>query len=164
MDSYFLWNPATSEYKELPKSPDKYYMCKGGNYGFGYDYKTDDYKLVNFDIRKGSTLVVVYSLESNSWKSFVSIQYDFPYVDMVGVPFNGALHWFGSIIGKPNSTVIVTIDFSEEKFEELQLPMTLPTDQHYMNMGVLEECLCVLAKLKGTFEVWVMSDYGVPES
>ncbi|XP_026429323.1 uncharacterized protein LOC113325340 [Papaver somniferum] len=30
-------------------------------------------------------------------------------------------------------------------------------------MGVLEECLCVLAHIKETFEVWIMSDYGVSQ-
>lgn len=33
-----------------------------------------------------------------------------------------------------------------------------------MGMGMLEECLCVVAGNKETFEVWVMQDYGVPDS
>ncbi|XP_026384626.1 F-box protein At3g07870-like [Papaver somniferum] len=83
-----------------------------------------------------------------------------------GVLLNGAVHWLRSRLSETSSAMIVSMHISEERFEELQLPMTLPTTLtiHEMNMGVLEECLCALAHMQRTFQVWVMQDYGVSES
>ncbi|XP_026429339.1 F-box protein CPR1-like [Papaver somniferum] len=155
---FFLWNPATKEHKRLPKSPDTYY---GSTFhGFGYDYKADDYKLVLVRDICESFRVQVYSLKSNSWKSFETIQrYGMGtyYVTYSGVFLNRVLHW----PGRPGNK-IVTMNISEEGLEVLKLPIT---DYEFMSIGVLEGCLCVLSDHVGkTFEVWVMPDYGVQES
>ncbi|XP_026424668.1 F-box protein CPR1-like [Papaver somniferum] len=168
MKFYFLWNPATTEYKRLPhwdKSEDAYFNRLGDFYGFGYDYKTDDYKLVTIHINIEDILVQLYSLKSNSWKSFETIGHGLGCFKPSGVLCNGALHWFGDMIGEMTpGIIVVSVDISDEKFQELQLPMTLPPTQYKINMAVLEGCLCVLANFEETFEVWVMSDYGVTDS
>ncbi|XP_026388931.1 F-box/kelch-repeat protein At3g06240-like isoform X1 [Papaver somniferum] len=150
MRSFSLWNPATNEYRILPKSQDTYnYM--GRLHGFGYDYKTDDYKLVIIHENKENCLTEVYSLKSNLWKCFRSPRWGFHVDKLSGVLLNGALHWFGPI----------AMDISEEKLKELQLPMIC---DNFVNMGVLDGCLCVLATDEEVFEVWVMQDYEVQES
>ena len=58
--------------------------------GFGYDHSADDYKYVIIVFR---VLVLVYSLETNTWK----MVQDFPYCRLAcesGTLLNGgALHW-----------------------------------------------------------------------
>ncbi|XP_026420688.1 F-box/kelch-repeat protein At3g06240-like [Papaver somniferum] len=45
MMRFCVWNPATKEYKIIPKSPTKYMRYGVDLCGFGYDCKIDDYKL-----------------------------------------------------------------------------------------------------------------------
>ncbi|XP_026429335.1 F-box protein CPR1-like [Papaver somniferum] len=158
LELFFLWNPATREYKRLPKSDAYYYY--GTFHGLGYDCKSEDYKLVTVRDSYKCFLVEVYSLKSNSWKSFKTIQryrLGTHYVTYSGVLLNGALHW----PGEPGT--LVSMNISQEGFEVLELPITHGYD--FMSIGVLEGCLCVLSDhVDETFEVWVMQEYGVPES
>ncbi|XP_026432716.1 F-box/kelch-repeat protein At3g06240-like [Papaver somniferum] len=103
MQLHFLWNPATKEWKKLPKLGTKYNYLPRCCHGFGYDYVADDYKLVEIVRNEETTSVQVYSLKSNSWKSLQTIQYKLRSSragilstrTLSGMIFNGALHWFG---------------------------------------------------------------------
>ena len=74
-----LWNPSTRDLKVLP-SPSEVggVQVKGEDvlwrYGFGYDYSSDDYKvLILLPYQSlfgfaGSYKSIVYTLRSNSWR------------------------------------------------------------------------------------------------
>ncbi|XP_026398295.1 F-box protein CPR1-like [Papaver somniferum] len=162
-----LWNPATTEHMKIPKSPNEYALKDIRLYALGYDKKTDDYKLivvVEFGVI-GSYLVDVYTLKSNSWNSSSQIlpYYMYPLWVVSWVLVNEILHWI--FRSGHCSWLIICLDINEEKFEEFQLPKEpLKNKCLCMAPGVLEGCLCVLFSFMADFEVWVMQDYGFPES
>ncbi|XP_026433855.1 F-box protein CPR1-like [Papaver somniferum] len=166
-DLLCLWNPATREYKKLPESPIGFNRGNVCIHGFGYDHKTDDYKLaigVEAPGSKDTTLVQVYSLASNLWKTEKTIPYLFCYMHISGVLVNGNLHWLA--LGQYNF-LLLSLDISGENFEEMQLPRKIPKLNKDMCVGVLQGCLCLLVRsdVNGVkFEVWEMLDYGVQES
>ncbi|XP_026384649.1 F-box/kelch-repeat protein At3g06240-like [Papaver somniferum] len=155
-----LWNPATKEYKQVPKSPDDHDdMNQMSMVAFGYDSKNDDYKLLTrFD-----NLVQVYSLGLNSWKRIGNVE--FRSLRDAGVLVNGDLHWLAESQDSSRQ-IVVSLDMSEEIFKEMQLPKTSVSRPHrFMKVGALEGCLCVLGSdICLQVEVWVMQDYGVHES
>ncbi|XP_026409853.1 uncharacterized protein LOC113304948 [Papaver somniferum] len=71
------------------------------------------------------------------------------------VQFNRALHSLAT-------NVMVSFNISEERFEEVQLPMPLPFEGM---IGLLKGCLCIFGRNeKKRREVWAMQDHGVSES
>lgn len=165
-----LWNPATTEYKEIPKSPNDLSNDVTDLYALGYDYLTDDYKLIKvvfFEDKEENSPVDVYSLATNSWRSIQSIPYRFPFPREPGVLVNRALHWLGVKSAKDSSKAIVSLDVTKESFKEIELPRVCSENkQDFRSVGVFEGCLCVIAfnDVKSHFDVWVMRDYGVRES
>ncbi|XP_026442972.1 F-box/kelch-repeat protein At3g23880-like [Papaver somniferum] len=184
-DVLFLWNPATREFKGVLAAPNEASDTKElGICGFCYDKRIDDYKLVKLlqcnrslmvdasyvvdriDQSQGMSLVDVYNMGSNSWKSIESVPYSFPMCGIPGVLVNGALHWLGHTEALQRSLVMVTFNIIEERFEELQLPKQ-PFDKKkiFVTVGVLKGCLCVINSIDpNCFQIWKMEDYGVQES
>ncbi|XP_026416370.1 F-box protein CPR1-like [Papaver somniferum] len=144
-------------------------------YGFGYDYKTDDYKLVrlviDWDLKCSD--VDVNTLGSNTWKNTPSIPYYPYYQGISGVLFNGVLHWIARIFGN-DSTVMICFDIVNERFEEVavpEAPMPYQKEPNWegnvfsMTVGVLEGYLCLgLHVFNVCVDVWMMEDYGVQKS
>ncbi|XP_026428357.1 F-box/kelch-repeat protein At3g06240-like [Papaver somniferum] len=99
-----FWNPSSKQHKivhklqlvdENQQSQTPLSWCI---YGFGYDPKTQDCKLVRFESfvdRTRGTQIKVYSLASNSWGTAL---HNVPYIipcrsQPTPLYFNGALHW-----------------------------------------------------------------------
>ncbi|RZC58934.1 hypothetical protein C5167_006230 [Papaver somniferum] len=164
-----IWNPSTGEYKKLPSSF-KHFPNEGRSlYGFGYDTKIDDYKLVkvrDFDGKRGRSKFNVYMLGSNSWKRFQPIPYWFR-PKFPGVLVNGKLHWLG-VTRADNSSVIVSLDIGNEKFDEMSLPEEpLEAREALKYVGALEGCLCMISNsydFMRLVDIWVMQEYGVMKS
>ncbi|XP_026445707.1 F-box protein CPR1-like [Papaver somniferum] len=131
-----------------------------------YDHKNDDYKFaigVKHFGSWGSTLVQVYTLSSNSWKTKKTITNWFR-AETAGVLVNGDLHWL--VTAPSNSVIMLSLNISDESFNKMQLPEGLPEKKINLSMdlGVLRGCLCALSRyinVKIGFEVWEMLDYGV---
>lgn len=72
------------------------------------------------------------------------------------------------MVGRENQGIIVSLDISTEKFEEMQLPREVKVNKYCRactTAGVLEGCLCLLVMYDEVgVETWVMQDYGVRES
>ncbi|XP_026445948.1 F-box/kelch-repeat protein At3g06240-like [Papaver somniferum] len=110
---FSLWNPSTGDCKRVPSPPGDQFQVgypwnghEGMGYGFGYDSKTDDYKLVcfisYFNLKQSEDKI--YSLRSDSWEQFKRTQ-DIPWLlssrsPRYGVFHNGALHWQSSSSSK----------------------------------------------------------------
>ncbi|KAJ9554356.1 hypothetical protein OSB04_018401 [Centaurea solstitialis] len=172
-----IWNPSLSTVLTLPP-------CQLNNgvfdftkacFRFGYDPKTDDYKLVKLiNGVKEWLQVEVYSLRKDSWglitqrfPSHVIEVFDGDTVCVDGC--NGCLHWLGSVVDHEGRKVqtIVAFDLGMETFSEISLPHSLIDRKEccWDSLGVMAGKLCVLLRNK-TFEceVWVMNEYGVTES
>ncbi|XP_026410207.1 F-box/kelch-repeat protein At3g06240-like [Papaver somniferum] len=134
-----LWNPSTREYKVI--IPPDYHLLL--SYGFGYDSKNNDYKLVCID----SIYFHAFTLKTGSWRKVVNT---FPCVNLgerVGLLLNGALHFTQTTKSLGEfSKAVVAFDISSEKFMKFPLPKEFiirQTDSTF-NLRVLGDSLCLL--------------------
>ncbi|XP_004293251.1 PREDICTED: F-box/kelch-repeat protein At3g06240-like [Fragaria vesca subsp. vesca] len=167
----YLVNPATRQMKKVSKTPTwrpspairmraTLSIC-----GLGFDYSTNEYKVVDGQMYCDMRIVFsVYRLKTDSWRQ---IEYDTQYCPDYhqGISFNGAIHWSaGKAFGVGNRSVILTFLLAEEEFCEIQLPPIADTCSTIL--GVFRDCLCIT--LSGTHqtydEFWVMKEYRASES
>ncbi|XVE81976.1 hypothetical protein DITRI_Ditri15bG0109800 [Diplodiscus trichospermus] len=165
---FFIWNPLTGDYKELPDpcfpSPMeiKKFLDNGfvpwsedTNFsGFGYDSSTDEYKLF-FSVHKSwwlppmdssfrlETTASIFSLKKNSWRLIQSPPTNplfFFRQNLSGCFVNGAFHWLAreSIIVE-----ILAFDLKTERFSRLAVPNKENIKQIIINMAVLDGKLCL---------------------
>ncbi|KAL3506355.1 hypothetical protein ACH5RR_031737 [Cinchona calisaya] len=121
----FLWNPSTLKSKKLPDlgirlKEDSYYIACG----FGYDEINDDYKVVAVVVilddhdEPSSTLVMVCSTESGSWRRIGDFQGGFP-LEEYGKFVNGKLHWS---LDKEDYRYIGSLDLATEIYGKVEKP------------------------------------------
>lgn len=140
-----LWNPATKEFRALPELPPRSYSATGcGNslhFGFGFDVKTNDYKVVRIFWTKlilgritEANQVDLYSLSSDSWKHVDTVvprvmiyPNSHPKTDAKGIYCWSS--WLGPSRG------MLSFDLSHEVFQVTPYP---PAEEHN------PEYLCVL--------------------
>ncbi|XP_049381489.1 F-box protein CPR1-like [Solanum stenotomum] len=174
-DVAFLINPTTLEYHRIPNSP--LALPKRGTstaYALGYDFSSDDYKVINFFCYRGvlegdlfCTFVDVYSARMSFWRRLESISHNgaIP-IHGFGVFLNGALHWLaGKYYCSPS--VIVVVNLTDEELFEVPIPTITTTSLlHVYGIVALKGCLCVLGNRisENEIDVWMMKNYGVVES
>ncbi|KAK4485456.1 hypothetical protein RD792_008097 [Penstemon davidsonii] len=137
--------------------------------GFGYDYKTDDYKLVilessNYWLSKKQTCYTdVYSLKSNSW-SLGPTKNDLRKLHTTpGVHVGGVLHWVDSRVPLENKFEIVSFDLATE---EWTIPPPIPpgpsTCLKKMILSNHNGSLCATFHYYTHVDMWVMKiDQGI---
>ncbi|XP_058215573.1 F-box protein CPR1-like isoform X2 [Rhododendron vialii] len=160
---YYLANPSTREFRKLPPSPFKLHSWNFLNfYGFGYDSRSHDFKVVSisrYSRDSADCVVSLYALRTNSWKKIEYSPCGHSVMgDNSGVLVSGALHWFART---SMSTVILAVDLAVEKIR------TIPTlDCTGFDLFVHGGCLWVKAKFydSSRADFWVMKEYGVGES
>lgn len=182
-----LWNPATREIKYIPWSPipppPTFHGDEDAEFGFGFDWKTRDYKVVKllrnyYDVENRNNYgyqVEVYNLSTNSWRE----------ID-VNVPFhgherrsptaymNGTYYWWAWRAGKEEEEgrsigVIICFDMSNEQFGTIHLPkMDFPLNE----VKILELCFTEYDGLLAVIfyvehenntwsELWTMDGHGM---
>jgi F-box interacting protein len=174
-DTNFLFNPATSEFKELPK-PD-YPTEDIIGLGFGHDLESNDYKLVRFSFSEklGDDFysgVDVYSLSSNSWRRkdkrvLGSVTRDSFSKGLI----NGNLHWRGAI-GFAESgekrlirEIIISFCIRNEVCKHIKLPeIEIEEDDWYPFVRKESLAIVIGSGRIPTFTIWVMKEYGVQET
>ncbi|XP_021290685.1 F-box protein CPR30-like [Herrania umbratica] len=153
-----LWNPSIREFKKLPLSCplSNNKINKTDTFGFGYDYSTDDYKLIRFvHVIDGIESSYIYSLKSNTWKRIqgfsVSIKF---FEDLISGTFvNGVLYW--NII-YPGKIIpwILRFNLTSEKFETLSPPNDV-NKGHDFALREIGGCLTLAQNLEGrSIEMW----------
>nr|XP_004295267.2 PREDICTED: F-box/kelch-repeat protein At3g06240-like [Fragaria vesca subsp. vesca] len=167
--------PSTSEIGVVHVSG----TCHEWRYGFGYDCNSDDYKVLTlmteeFACFNSSYKSIMYTLRTNSWRWIK----DSPrpvgtYIaEKTSVFMNGALHW-KAIVQRPciaqkngRSVVVVSFELTSETYTEVPLPQDVGVSSILHEVGASKGCLCFLSQdiYDGTDEIWVMKEYGVPES
>lgn len=171
--SPFLWNPFTRKYKTLPDVSVEYPQGADASaaytrYGFGYDSRNDDYKVVRAVEFRGAefdwigTEARIYSLKSNSWRKIPDFHYRIPRTREWAVHVNDALHIIVYLDDMDSS--ILAFDLITEKTYMVPKPDMLVSTRD-LKLHALGGSLCLLNSFKkhGT-EIWIMKEYGVKES
>ncbi|XP_050368935.1 F-box/kelch-repeat protein At3g06240-like [Argentina anserina] len=174
----FLWNPSTRDSRKLPYTPgvlrNHHFSC----YGFGYDYNSDDYKVLivvpPLDCyRDSSCKSMMYTLKTDTWRRIQDFPSDTRCLvwghnpDRSATLVNGALHWM--VKQTCNYLwVIISLNLTTETYIEVAKPDYYGVDQSSgIGIGVSNrDCLCLLVynRAGGNYEFWVMKEYGVRES
>ncbi|XP_022756008.1 F-box/kelch-repeat protein At3g06240-like isoform X1 [Durio zibethinus] len=170
-----LWNPSTREFKILPQSsvqrPSSVDSTSFGCLGFGFDSKTDDYKVVRFvtnyfkeNEEEGflpdwNHQVELYSLKNDSWKE-ISVPEAHPY----GSPLfnnyiNGFYYWQAT---GDSDYRILSFDMANENFATLPLPKFGGSlAQYYLQLldfnGLLGAIVYPREGTEKSFDLWVMN-------
>ena len=181
-DTIFLFNPATSEFKKLPK-PDRFDELNSYQLGddidvsiglgFGDDAKSNDYKLVRIFSSKmvGGKVyseVDVYSLRTNSWRRKDKLVLGTVMNNSFSRAFiNGALHWRGAT-SVAVSNLIISFGIRDEVCRCIELP-EFDWDGNEMYEWfpfVMKESLAVVicSGFQMICNIWVMNEYGINES
>ncbi|KAG7968445.1 hypothetical protein I3843_08G154900 [Carya illinoinensis] len=181
-----LWNPATKETNVVPESrfhhlPSNY--CSYSNaVGFGFDSKTNDYKiirilrLVNSDPSGPYYESDLYSLSSNSWKLVQSqpwfdVPYFFIYDGLMGTRTytNGMASWRA----QGDCEDILSFDMSKEVFLRTPMPAESVIGSglyDWRDMFVLNESVALAFRIPNEeqsevcFHIWLLGEFGAEES
>ena len=181
-NQFFLWNPCLRKFINLAY-PNVNYRSHGGfdaSIGFGFDSKTNDYKVVrvvtlvdNPDSRKDRPVVEVYSLSTGEWRMVTALP---PICTLLGrerVGFvNGALHWLAFRRNDDDHNFhhfVLVFDLGDEVFREIMLPELPGYETTYKlegSVSVYGNCLALFQKEynNGQQNIWVMKEYGVASS
>ncbi|KAJ6683681.1 hypothetical protein OIU85_007378 [Salix viminalis] len=165
----YIWNPSTRESRELAIPSSREMAIPGSSedsafYGFGYDVKLDDYKIVRGYISTSTnseTKVEVLTLKDNKWRTIPDLRCGV-LLRGRGTSANGVLHWLVSRQENVRSIkyVMVSFDLSEERFlQTVPLPILTTGDDNIRNLelGVLGDWLCLYSYRGGLFcEAWIM--------
>ncbi|XP_030462494.1 F-box/kelch-repeat protein At3g06240-like [Syzygium oleosum] len=190
----YLWNLFTRKHKAVrPSGPEHQFSFMETPHealGFGFDARSNDYKIVRIlyvlddDGRCFGGMeprVEIYSLGAHSWRSLAC---EVPALcqDDPAAFLNGNLHWFASKFGDLGEEEggygsIVLFDVAGEVFDEMALPpeeiSDADSDALVMSLAVLNNLLAVFIsfikaavdpELHSVCSVWVMREYGVPQS
>ncbi|KAL6131890.1 hypothetical protein ACLB2K_070263 [Fragaria x ananassa] len=162
---YCLINPVTKESKKLPKPPiwrlplNPFFLCI---YALGFDYSTNEYKVINGQEYDDGLVFSVYTLQTGSWRKIDDL---FPYKVfgcLDGIMVHGHVHWLARKVAD-GSSVIISFLLAEETVREIALPPIAPNDS--INLGAFRDWLCVTSTSYIAIfnEFWVMKKYGVSE-
>lgn len=177
----YLWNISIRKFKTLENSELVHYnsIVFKRVTGFGYDYRTNDYKVVRILYFKEDLApeIEVYSLKMGCWRR-VGVSVDFiAHCCSALVPFvNGAIHWMAQPyrlgkLGKymfPVNDFIMAFDIVDEVFRKMALPLNCSRlDACVMDFKELLSLYVPIHSADHIFEgcyIWVMSEYGVTKS
>jgi F-box interacting protein len=164
-----LWNPATGESKMLPpinrpSDVPAYYSIVG----FGFDSKTNDYKVVRILHYNSQYEVVVYSLSADSWRvidSSLSPSYSI-HLSRYPSYVNGVDHWWASDTndtGKVSRPFLLSFDMSTEVFQKVLLP---PIEASLIeDFAVINDSVALILRrydeFDYSFDIWVLNESGV---
>ncbi|KAL4328458.1 hypothetical protein AHAS_Ahas13G0202100 [Arachis hypogaea] len=157
-----LWNPCTGFTSQPLEIGGLLSTC-----GFGYDHVNDKYKL--FAILDKKSRMFTFGPKS-TWRTiqdFPRCNYRGYLVDRVGlfVSGTGTLNW---LFHRYLSFVwVLSLDLVKETFNQFSLPNRDSDDDHRVTpqLGILRDCLAVCYETKKThWTVWLMKEYGVPQS
>ncbi|KAE8021692.1 hypothetical protein FH972_007562 [Carpinus fangiana] len=161
-----LWNLATRESKTLPPI-----HCPSdlpgyfSDFGFGFDSKTNDYKVVRILPFNSQYVVAVYSLGADSWgvidsspnPSYSIRSSHFPsYVNRVD-------HWWAFDMSKVSRPFLISFDMSNEVFQKVLLP---PIEASSIeDIAVINDSLALILRsgdeLDFSFDIWMLNEPGV---
>ncbi|KAK9162194.1 hypothetical protein Syun_003096 [Stephania yunnanensis] len=141
------------------------------SFGFGYDAKIKDYKLVMItnstqttETTDSASNIKVLTLGTNAWRKLSNVPY------RVGLGpgklINGALHWIDN-----ETNQVICFDVEEEEFKVVSRPVYYNAAARVsvsVEVTELEGCLAVVCRHQSRkcrdVEVWMMKEYGLEDS
>ena len=179
INRFFLLNPSVRKFVELPSPNVTLHNYFEPSLGFGYDSKTNDYKVVRAVSLKltedGSVfqnpqppVVELYSLSTGQWK-MLSAPVCVVYGRQKQAFVNGALHWLASRStttndGKNRVHFVLVLDLGDEVFREILLPESCTSVSVYGNSIAMFQIGSYDCSYDCIFNIWVMKEYGVASS
>ncbi|KAF3951642.1 hypothetical protein CMV_022732 [Castanea mollissima] len=178
--NFILWNPCLRKFVQLPKPNIKFrkHLTYIPSFGFGFDTKTNDYKVVRImTFRDRDNLgvgesplkvevgVEIYSLATGEWKTLTAVPptatelYGHPHASI-----SGALHWvaFRRIKDDKFLEFVSVLNLEDEVFREIALPKLgingnrLPTF-----ISAYGNSLALFQKVSmDPLSIWLMEEYG----
>lgn len=158
-----LWNPTTQKTRLIP---DPLMTSSDGTlfYGLGYDFSTDDYKMVraSCSISSRSISFEVFNLKTGYWKMGQAVHINIDNPDEIGIFSNGSIHWLVRHSGGSDKREkVLSFDIKDEIFIET----SLPDGGGFSFLGDMKGCLYAVCGGDGAdVDVWVMKEYGVESS
>ncbi|KAI9127143.1 hypothetical protein K1719_001702 [Acacia pycnantha] len=149
--SFFLWNPATREVRQLPMPRKHNNPCR---YTAGFGYSINDYKIVRIycDHDCAFSGAEVYSLSTGSWKDV-----DLGVLQGVHITFscfnvsaNGSIFWTGINLDEQENT-IVSYDIEREVFTLIPLSRRL-----FTKLAVYDDKPALVTINHKWIELWVL--------
>ncbi|XP_054781707.1 F-box protein CPR1-like [Prosopis cineraria] len=179
-----IWNPCIQKYVVLPKPSVTFRSCDPDHkrnrvfFGFGFDSKTKDFKVVRLVAtihnREETPQVEIYSLATGSWRNITGrappILLCMQVLWKHQVFINGVIHWVVS--QRRNGRIhnfILTFDVVDETFGELMLPQPLRESPYQLSILAGEDSLAVVHTYCSESDeefvsIWVMKEYGAVDS
>ncbi|XP_055960642.1 F-box/kelch-repeat protein At3g06240-like [Mercurialis annua] len=166
-NQFILWNPAVRKSMLIPEST----FClldltSQRLFGFGFDSRTNDYKLlVARCLAHSITDVILYSLSSNSWKKITHVACKYRndnYLLFAPSFVDGRFYW--PIFDEKKNLVLV-FDLRDEMFREISLPECLRyVDRACLQMIAFgESSIAVIHQDErdSSYEsdIWVLKEY-----
>nr|XP_023895074.1 F-box protein CPR1-like [Quercus suber] len=176
-DRYILWNPSIRKLIILPKpciTVKKHGWC---HKAFGFDPRTNDYKVVriiriNMFEEAKPPLIEVYSLNEGCWR-ITSASFS-PGINITGwwrpaASLNGAVHFAVKYEHKPGGPLVLSFDLHEEVFHVIPLPNVTFKWTGNVHTSVIGGSLSLLFYYgrhadNKCCDIWVMKEYGVVDS
>ncbi|XP_023892806.1 F-box protein CPR1 [Quercus suber] len=176
----FLWNPCVRKFLQLPY-PNVTVDTHGAScssFGFGFDPKTNDYKVVRIrsilgspsNFVKSRPVVDVYSLFAGEWR-MLSTSASLPpmcaIISSVPPAFaNGALHWIA--FTNDNKPFALVFDLGDEVFRQILLP-ELPGQVIWTRLSAYGNSIAGFQITVGIdqmpqINIYIMKEYGVASS
>ncbi|CAN0928524.1 F-box protein CPR1 [Linum grandiflorum] len=174
---FVILNPSTGERRELASKPSQ----EGDRlhaFGFGYDELSDDYKVLRIlrttsasdpDINP-SYIAEIYGVRSKGFFATITLPAsnwtNSCLRKSMGVFFGSSLHWCTCIQYNTDGHAMHSIDIVSNTYRRLHLPETTFGRIWWLNVGIVDNRLCLSGALRGNGEigVWVMEEYGNSES
>ncbi|KAF5751232.1 F-box and associated interaction domains-containing protein putative isoform 1 [Tripterygium wilfordii] len=170
-------NPSTGESKTLPDSqlePPNVASFQCPDFGFGFDNKNNDYKVlrfVDYDCNGGATIhqIELYSLKSESWRKLAGIDNVRLWSNKDDAYKDGVYYWWAK---GENGCCILSFDMVDEVFETMPLPdfgipsidyhTTSDSCNHRAALSIFKGSLAAIAYpnkkgIEGYIDIWVMA-------
>ncbi|XP_058762694.1 F-box/kelch-repeat protein At3g06240-like [Vicia villosa] len=167
-----LWNPSINESKALPLPPsfvNDNHFCHIHR-GFGYDRRTNDYKVIcHGEIFDTKDVWEIYSLRTNSWRILnLSMRHKFMNREQLYME-GGLSHWMCEYETHDGIYMMLSFDWSNEVF--IQTPVPSDIDGNFVpfvrrHLVLLKGSIALILNFTetATFHISVLGELGVKES
>lgn len=169
----YLWNPAINVFVQLPSPKIERELGDMAAFGFWFDSRDGDYKVMRIVYQANKTVEAgydlppsaeVYSLNTGEWGGINIDGVDFymPTRSCSHVYLNGRSHWIAYKYD-PMRSFIMSFDMNDGVCREILLPfdlLTLTADD--LKVTETMGCLAVIGSdgISGVCGVWLMKKYG----
>lgn len=175
-----LWNPSTKEFRHLPPTDQpnipRGELSAGVNTGFGFDPKTNDYKVIRIMTYCYEKYIdgprfhraELYTLSTDAWSELDPLlPCQITGLDIHNGYLSGAYHWL-AYDNTRKKDLVLSFDMADEVFGTFLRPAAFEEDSFAEELLVIKGSLTLISydhKEIGTcFVIWVMKEYAVEES